>query len=89
MIRKRAARCGGLTVNACVLFVVLSMCGALLAACAAAPTEPVATSMTAGAFAGQGGAAVEPAIGTRQLRLVVMPTDSAVGEIAQAHLTTR
>ena len=89
MIRKRAARCGGLTVNACVLFVVLSMCGALLAACAAAPTEPVATSMTAGALAVQGGAAVEPAIGTGQLRLVVMPADFVVGEIAQAHPITR
>ena len=89
MIWKRAARCGGLTVNACVLFIVLLMCGAPLTACAAAPIETIATSMTADAFPGEGGAAVEPAIGTGQLRLVVMPADFVVGEIAQAHPITR
>jgi hypothetical protein len=70
--------------RALLMALVLAICGAVLAACAAAPTEPVTASTTGAALIGDGNAAPQQAISTGELRFVVIPPEALVGGMAEA-----
>jgi hypothetical protein len=68
---------------------VLLMGGALLAACAAGPTGPVANSEIGPALANDSSAVALGPIGTGELRFFVLPPDALVGAMARADQTGR
>jgi hypothetical protein len=63
---------------------ILVVGGALLAACAAGPTGPVANSKINPAYADDGSAVAQVPISTGELRFFVMPADALVGGMARA-----
>ena len=66
--------------------VALAICSALLAACAAAPTEPMA-STTGAALTADGNAPAQSQMG--QLRFMVVAPEALTGGMAQADKVTR
>ena len=66
--------------------VALAICSALLAACAAAPTEPMAASTTGAALADDGNAPAQSQMG--ELRFMVVAPEALAG-MAQADKVTR
>jgi hypothetical protein len=76
-----AKRRGGVLSRRTLPLVVLSICGAFVAACAAAPAEP-ATASSIGATARENGYAVAPSQ-TGELRFVVVPPEALVGGMAE------
>jgi len=78
-----------LVLNSCAFGIALALaiCSALLAACAAAPTEPMAASTTGAALADDGNAPAQSQMG--ELRFMVVAPEVLAGGMAQADKVTR
>jgi hypothetical protein len=87
---RRAASALRLISDSWVFFIlVLLVGGALLAACAAGPTGPVANSEIGPALANDGSAVAQGPISTGELRFFVLPPDALVGDMARADQASR